>query len=500
MNENRASTVVVVACLLALGVMLGWFARQKLGTMAQQVDVVETAPISRERPDIFLITIDTLRADHLPMYGYERQTAPFLTELSRKSQMFMRMSSTSSWTVPSVASYITGLLPVQHGLSGAPSLPADAEEVIIEALSDDAVTLAEVLKEQGYDTYAIVANAHLPEESNFGQGFDDYTCVGFKRAPRVELSVERISRKIRNRHRPVFVWVHYFDPHDPYRKNSPVVYRWAKDFEAYQKERKKLDSPVKADTRPLQNLSILDLMKRDDMEPGDVGLSQVEVLYDSEIRLVDNHVQLLYGDLGIEDEDVVVITSDHGEEFREHGNMGHRMALYEESLHVPMFVSWPDVWKVPLQHEARISQADLAPTLAEIGGAAFPDGSITAKSFLPLLDGGERVQEFPVTAELVRMDGIRRRAIYDGNLKLIADLDDPQQHELYDLEADPEEQSNLAAQRPAYVSKLAASLDDQLSRQPRLEATLSNAQLSPETIQQLEAMGYIDTNKSGDEK
>ena len=498
MNNNRASTVVVVACLLMLGAMLGWFARQKLGTMALDAVVVDTAPPNRERPDIFLISIDTLRADHLPMYGYERMTAPFLAELSQNSHTFMNMTSTSSWTVPAVASYLTGLLPVQHGLSGAPSLPADATEVVIEALSNDAVTLAEVLKEAGYDTYAIVANAHLPEESNFGQGFDDYTCVGFKRAPRVELSVERIARKIRQRRRPVFVWVHYFDPHDPYRKNSPVVYRWAKDYEAYQKERKQLDSPVRANKRPLQNLSIIDLAKRDDMGPGDVGLSQVEALYDSEIRLVDNHVQLLYGDLGIEDEDVVVVTSDHGEEFREHGNLGHRLALYEESLHVPMFVSWPDVWKAPQQHEARISQADLAPTLAAIGGAEFADGSIQAQSFLGLLDGGEHKQDFPVTAELFRTDGIRRRAIYDGTMKLIVDLDDAGNHELYDLATDPDELDDLAARRPSYVNTLATTLESQLDGQPRLESTTSTTTLTPETIQQLEAMGYIDGAKNGE--
>lgn len=493
MSDNKPSTAVVVVCLLVLGGLAGWFGRDQLIPERAATGITAEAPApDRERPDIFFVIIDTLRADHLPAYGHDRMTAPWITDLGQRSHLFVSATATSTWTVPSAASYLTGLLPEQHGLSGAPSATGKIDEVEIEVLSDDAVTLAERLKENGYRTYAIVANAHMPAGSGFEQGFDEYICVGFKRAPRVQLAVERLSNEIRRRRQPVFVYVHYFDPHDPFRKNAPVVYGWQSDIDSYQDARKADKSLGAADRRPLQSLMMDDLLLRRDLRSGAGGLPYLEALYDSEIRLVDDHVQLLYGDLGIEDDDIVVLTADHGEEFRDHGKLGHRLNLYEESLRVPLMISWPAVWPAPGRIETRISLVDLVPTLAELGGAPVPAGELLAQSLVPLLDGGAWEQAHPVTAELIRTDGAHTRAVYDGSMKLIVDMDTPGAMELYDLAADPGETTDLAAERGGYAEQLAAVLREHLAGAPRLQVGTVETQLAPGVIEQLEAMGYLE--------
>ncbi len=501
MSDEKPSTAVVVACLLILGGLAGWFGREALIRDGGEPGpaAAEPEPFDRERPDIFLVVVDTMRADHLPAYGYSRMTAPWITGLGQRGTWFDATSATSSWTVPSVASYLTGLLPEQHGLSGAPSATGGSDTVEIEVLSDDAVTLAERLRDNGYKTYAVVANAHMPVGSGFEQGFDEYICVGFKRAPRVQLALERLSTEIQRRRQPVFVYVHYFDPHDPFRKNVPVVYGWQQDIDRYQDQRKEDLSLAATDRRPLQALLMEDLWRRTDLGVGGAGLPYLEALYDSEIHLADDHVQLLWGDLGIDDGDVVVVTADHGEEFREHGELGHRLNLYEETLRVPLLVSWPAVWPTPRRVAERISQADLAPTLAELGGVPVADGELLAQSLVPLLDGGEWEQRYPVTAELIRTDGQHTRAIFDGSMKLIVEVDGAGRRELYDLAEDPGEENDLAPHRAEYADRLAAALEQHLAGAPALQVRRLETEVAPGVVQQLEAMGYLEERDSDEE-
>ncbi len=485
MNDKGPSLWIVMACLLILGGLAGWFGEQLIG--AGGLDESSADPLAevREQPDIFLITIGNLRADHLPGYGYHRPTAPWLTEVSQGAHTFHNASATSSWDVPSLASAITGLLPVQHGMGAVADRTLSKTRMELRTLPSKATTLAERLKDAGYNTHAIVANPHLAKDTGFERGFDTYHNVGYARAPRVELAVERISADIRRRQRPVFVWVHFSDTHAPYRNYNPFLYTWVEGYDQYIKARKKDPELSKLNRRALPTLLMDELKRRDDLAAGSDGLTYLASLYDSEIRFIDDHIQLLYGDLGIEDEDLVVITADHGEEFRDHGNLGHRMALYEESVRVPLVFSWPAVWHESARTFERVSQIDLVPTLAEIAGAPIRQGELLARSLLPVLDGGDFVQDHPVTAELTHADGSRLLAIYDDTNKLIMDPQRPDDLQLFDLTADPQESKDLTAAMPDYSQELAAALTAHLEAAERFNNGVIEVELPAAFVEQI---------------
>ncbi|MDP6935727.1 MAG: sulfatase-like hydrolase/transferase, partial [Myxococcota bacterium] len=207
-----------------------------LGLLVGCVGVLSDGPgeakdgVAKERPpDIFLFTVDTLRADHLPIYGYARDTAPWLTSLAEQGLVFDNAYGTSSWTVPSVASMLTGMLPHQLGVRTPPVKNA----AIRPRLPDAAETVAEWLKGSGYATYAITSNAHLDTSQGFGQGFDFYQNVVFAPAQAVAKGVGEIREQVEDSRAPVFVWIHLFDPHDPYFRHEPWFDSWDPTYDEY---------------------------------------------------------------------------------------------------------------------------------------------------------------------------------------------------------------------------------------------------------------------------
>ena len=192
-----------------------------LGLLATFSYASETkSPITKKtHPSLLLITIDTLRADRLPFYGYKRNTAPFLGKLAEHGIVFTNAYSTSSWTVPAVTSMVTGVYPSSHGITRGSIKKAHVYRQV--RIPRKLPNLPEQLQALGYRTYAITANTHLMKDLGFGRGFDRYDCIGFCTAEKVNRVFLEWKQEIESQNSPVFVWLHYFDPHIPYIGRQP---------------------------------------------------------------------------------------------------------------------------------------------------------------------------------------------------------------------------------------------------------------------------------------
>ena len=429
---------------------------------------------SSTRPNVLLVTIDTLRADHVSSYGYYRRTTPFLDELSSQGVRFERAYSTSSWTVPAVASLLTSLPPSSHGLLYG-YITTDGNITDQQVLADEHLTLPEVFRDAGYRTYAVTANGHLAARFGFAQGFDRYVNIGFLNAPDVESSLRPIRQDLVDSS-PWFLWVHYFDPHTPYRA-YPLALADFLDGEDP-------ESPEILDLSRIPNRAGLVGLE---LQWGDRNHGLITALYDSEIRYVDEFVRRLVASVGLTDNDVIVVTSDHGEELVDHGDVGHGHSLYEEAIRVPMIIRLPG-----LEHAGRtvthpVSLVDLYPTLAARLGLENPREA-TGRDLGPLIEGHE-ADPVPVRVSVSKIENLE--ALILGSLKIISKRDEDAL-ELYDLSSDPQERRNLARLRPALTASLDGRLLSIMAREAAGAFEAETARLDDERLEALRHLGYID--------
>ena len=334
-------------------VLLHSFAIASMGLTA--CDSVDELP---KPPNILLVSIDSLRADHLGCYGYQRDTSPALDRFAAEGLRCETALAPTSWTLPSHVTMFTGLPPLGHGVL-----------VDRKALSEDAVCLAEVLKSRGYETAGFVGGPFLRSMHGLAQGFDTYddeTVVrplleshkGQTSPALVELARDWISSWLAGpRNRPFFVFLHLWDVHYDYTPPPP--------FDA-------MFDPDYTGTITAENFELGDHIFAG-MNASD--LRHIVALYDGEIRYTDGYVgQLLdfMEECELADETVIAITSDHGEEFFEHGMKGHRKNLYETTLRVPLLIRYPRLIRAgAILHDlARLE--DLAPTLFALAGIEQP--------------------------------------------------------------------------------------------------------------------------------
>jgi arylsulfatase A-like enzyme len=464
--------------LLALGVLL-----------------VACAPApAAARPNILLLTIDTIRADALGSYGYDRNTSPFLDSLAAESVVYTRAYATSSWTVPSVASMMTGLYPpshaVVHGAVGR------GEVYDQEVLPASLPLLAEELKALGYRTFGVAANTHLGADLGYGRGFDRYLCLGFATADSVNRTVLRWKDLILGRdapgagpgsdrtggNAPWFLWVHYYDPHHPYAEHRP----WFRDF---------VGTVTSADGRLLINAKDAPPKPPRRQTPEAKRFAELaRGLYDGEVRYTDEAVRALFAGFGGFDDALVVVAGDHGEEFLEHDGVIHCRTLYEESIRVPLFVRPAPAGGAggpkPGASTATVSLIDIPTTLLRAAGREPPAGW----SGLDLLDraatdaaGAAR----HVLAQLERnRDSGLLEALVGPRWKVVVNRL-TKREELYDLEKDPGERRNLARSDIARAQELLVEMERLRLSLPAPPDTIERRVLSEEAKTQLKGHGYI---------
>ncbi len=443
---------------------------------------------AREPPNLLFISLDTLRADHLGAYGYDRPTSPFLDRFAAKATLFTQYFSAAPYTLPAHASMLTGLFPPRHGAV------ADRDRFDTRRVA----YLPALLAEHGFLTAGFTGGGFLSNSFGFHDGFDRYGMIDpitardeepallspEERAARGQNDLDAIASWIEeNRGQRWFVFLHTFATHN---------------YEAPQGDVALFDTgPERVWSGSIQARLKHNSWIEDPPAPGDV--EHLLNLYDATIHYCDRRLERFFARLdggGFLDDAVVVVTSDHGEEFFEHGGLAHSVTLYDEMVRVPLIV------RLPGQSEGRIvrdpvSMADLAPTLVDLLGLPLLEDADGRSRKALLLGARDQEDATPIFAH-VETEYSRREALRRGPLKIIrGDTSSflknpaPAEWELFDLKSDGRERVNLAPQRAPGLEEMQAGLTAVSSLIQAGAVEGREAELSPELEAQLEQLGYI---------
>ena len=446
--------------LLVLAALLAGCARER--PAAEPATASARAPRGEGRPDVLLLTIDTLRADHLSAWGYPRETSPNLDRMAAEGVRFERAQVQWPKTAPSFASMFTATYPKDNGVVRRVGMPISCRLRL----------LAEEMRDLGYQTHAVVANGALGKEFFFDQGFDSYEEAWKVAGPDTpeptgahritDLALARVDRLEPGR--PVFLWIHYIDPHAPYRppREWRDLYQGDAHFRA--------GETVPVDRRARRRF--VGAIGRSQVVDGGSELAFYVARYDAEIRYVDAEVGRLVAGLeqrGLWQRMLTVMTSDHGESLGEHRYyFGHGMLAYQTCLHVPFVVRYPGVL-APRTDPAPVELLHLAPTILELAGAQLREARWgQGRSLLPRLRGEASGDATLAYSEAgYASDRMWLRAVHDGRFKLIFAPSAKDQRKmgrqgsayaLFDLAEDPGELRDVGEARPAERERLRAAL------------------------------------------
>ena len=437
------------------------------------------------RPNFLVILIDTLRRDHLSCYGYERATSPNIDRLAADGVVFDRCLTVAPWTYPTVKGLFSGRYP-------RAVVPAGGKEAQThEALPESITTLAEALRDRGYRTAALVDNPGLSPDLHYDQGFDEYGFLpagwNWTDTPPDEFLAAFIRQRDRSiipAHAPFFWYVHIIYPHMPYAPRPPFDGRFGPGYRTVTPEER----------------------------------NGVINCYDEEILMADDLVGRMVGALqacGLLDSTWIILVSDHGEAFWEHGVVGHGNSLQNEILRVPLIVRPPGGRASPRAHVARraripdpVTIIDLYPTLLDLAGAP-PGVSMDGISLRPLLASERSAARFRDRA-LMSENGhnpcIQAGACQDARYKLLftppdsitdaeaqARLTRGEDVALFDLAGDPGEQRDVRAERPMIARRMERQLKAHWVAADLERSSLAGEtkKLDPATVARLKALGYV---------
>jgi arylsulfatase A-like enzyme len=460
---------------------------------------------ARDAPrGVILLWADTLRKDHLDVYGYERETMPFVSRLAGEGARFENNFSQATWTKVSTPSLLTSLYPSSHGVKD-----------FSDFLPSSATTLAEVYRQAGYATVNFASNLFTGQFTNLHQGFEELHEDGsLPEAGSSKTSREYVDRLVRwiERHRdvPFFAFVHLYDPHDPFEPRPPYDRMWAdaSQKEAHEKELEAVRAVIQDPLAKAFGMPSREELAKAGIDP-EAYVSFDRDWYDGSIRGMDAEIgrilERLRG-LGIDSDTLVVFAADHGEEFLEHGRTFHGQSVYGELTRVPLIFRWPRRIAEGAVVDAVTETIDVMPTLLALSGIPIPDG-IQGQSLVPLLTGDESafrtrpaISEKAKTGEATGAPWPRDTesyAIVDSGFKLVhhpARKEGTPEYELFDAIEDPLDRTDLASRHPDQVKRLAELLDGwyKMANAARLPADSENTSgLSQQQLERLRSLGYI---------
>jgi len=467
---------------------------------------------------VILMMCDTLRKDHLSMYGHERDTAPYLARMASEGALFLDNVSQATWTKVSTPSIMTSLHPTSHGVLDFPDrLPAAAD------------TLAEVYRSAGYATVSYSSVLFTGKFTNLHQGFEELhegtsTSDPDYSAKTAREYVDRAADWIeRHADTPFFMFLHVFDPHDPFEPRAPYNTMWG-DLSGKEKHEEELTEMRKIIKDPLRNnfgMPSREEMIKSGVDPEEyVGFDKD--LYDGSIRGMDSEVARLIErlrELGIERDVQFAFISDHGEEFIEHGYMFHGQTVYGELAGVPLMLYRPGVIPEGVEIAETVRSIDLMPTLLDLSGLAAPENT-QGQSLVPLLaaardvPAGASLAEFaeplgwtpqPAVTQKAKVEGTfspppqdteSYGIVFDG-WKLVHNVvrhDGTTEFELFDHAADPLDLNNVAEQHADVVESLKARLAEwsemvEEGKLPKDDAVAEG--LDAEELERLRSLGYV---------
>ncbi|MDX1502513.1 MAG: sulfatase [Thermoanaerobaculia bacterium] len=419
------------------------------------------ASCSSPPPNLILISLDTLRPDHVGAYGYERDTTPNLDALAARGALFETAYAHAPNTAPSHTSLLTSLYPTvhgvwNHGIGLDPSVP----------------TLAGILAENGYDTAAWVQLVG----STYQSGFATYQYIGDPETSGKGFGsfrpVERMLEWIDGRERPFFLFVHTYDVHLPYEPRRKDVRRFAGRAAAEGLRRRIPQWYVRK-------------LNRGEWELTDEVVELLVAYYDAELFRLDELLGRFFDGLaerGLEDRTVIAVVSDHGEEFGERGQFGrHSYSLREEILRVPLILAGPGVPE-GVRTDVRVGLVDVAPSLLRLAGLEPPAG-FQGRDLAPVWSGGETEHRTVLAGKRLRHVLLEGPYKYETN------------HKLFHLGTDPGERRDLAGRLPEIARRMRARARHLVEEHRRLGEGIASAgprHLTPEQRKTLRALGYVD--------
>ncbi len=429
-------------------------------------------------PNIVMIVIDCLRADHLGCNGYGRDTSPAINALSGAGLFFQQAYANAPWTKPSVASLFTSLHPRLHGVVDSGS-----------TLPDRALTLAEILRNAGYRTWFFNGgNVFLKPPFKFDQGFEKHVYRPHRTHTGAHVTTDFVAGAFAAGKSRFFAYLHFMDAHTPYTKNphnSRFVERHDPRF--IPGNRKSLFNKV----RGMLNNGTL----------SEAAMQHIVSLYDGQIRFVDDQIKTILFALqqnNMLDDTVFIITSDHGDEFGDHGSFEHGHTLYNELLHIPLIIAGPGIAKRSVRTPVRL--LDLAPTVLSICGIPAPPAVFEGVDLTVVADdasGGH----LPVYASGV-LYGSEKYCLIKNDVKIVFTTNDTSGKwklvgparkegvEVYDLAVDPDEREAVGGNNQA-VDMLTAALEAHKNTPPLFSEKADVVVIDADMQDKLEALGYV---------
>lgn len=444
------------------------------------------------RPSIVLILVDTLRRDYLGFHGFQGPISPNLDWLARESVVFENAFTQAPWTKPSVASLLTSLHPDTHGLDNHEGLfgPRQNQALTTGVLPAEAVTLAEALKGAGYRTAAFVANPWIHGRYGFDQGFEFYEVM--ETLPEILERARGFVRK--DEGRPFFLYLHFMDVHGPY--DAPE-----EDFHAMGTSPSlavRTEPPAGVLGKLPPYLAGIPWFGEGEFQNRTFGeviafrltrSQTVRARYAANVLDFDRRIAPFLNDVRnseLDQNTILLLTSDHGEELLEHGGWDHGFNLYDQQIRVPLLIRTPGA-----RDRARVTPAanlvDVMPTLLALANVDAPKG-IEGEDLL----GAERTDEASFSAATKHREGVhavrteRYKLISDGKTGTVS---------LFDLEADPGEYRDIASENEAEKRKLLGLLSQHIEQARRSRLHPESAVIPEEIRKRLESLGYLKETK-----
>jgi arylsulfatase A-like enzyme len=449
----RAAILITIACLLAS---------------------CQRSEFAVKKPNIIFLMLDTLRADHMGGYGYERDTTPNLDAFASENLKADFAVSTAPWTPTSVASMFTGLYPSSHGM-----IPPNDREIAkskMSKLASSHLTMAEILKGNGYKTIAVSPNPWITKEFGYTQGFDEYYYLHREIAAEITESGREVidAWSKTDQKQPFFLYLHFFDPHDPYTPPDEFKNKFSAPL---------TQSPFLYDAKMQEEIN----------------------RYDGEINYLDSELGKFFEYLKskkIYEDAFIVVVSDHGEQFMEHGSLRHGYNLFNEEIHVPLLMKTGRDIDKGRKIKETVSTLDLLPTILHRIG-------LTAAPHLP---GISLMNEAGVKKRKGVMSEIRRvfdqKSVTDGaGARMILELpyslsryrvtDDLNSWNSSKLVGVFDSKNEYACKMPitdlALQARLKGTFDETLADAVKSVVLIESesAEIKDETLEQLKSLGYL---------
>jgi choline-sulfatase len=419
---------------------------------AVQVDLA-SLPLKYKDHNLVFVSFDALQAAHVGALGYERDTTPALDAFAADSFLFARAHSVSSWTVPSSMTWFTGVYPSEHRMVNKFAVYNHLEQTParLQDLAPELVTLAELLKQHGYATGGFTGNAGVSGGFGYEAGFDTYYDERGKFGSFDQSIPEALAWLREHRDEKFFLFLHGYDAHGQSTPEEGFDYRF-------------VDKSY--DGRYLGSEQEQETLREEGLEKGAISLREEDVhfwraIYDEKIQRADKkfrHFLAEFDSLGLTGKTLFVLTSDHGTEFYEHRRFDHGFTLYQEQIHVPLVIRLPGQQGGRVVDD-RVSSVDLMPTIVDLLDLQLPEeqlNQLRGESLTAAMLG--RAPPRDVISETdYREFTFKRSIVSPDGWKLIVTLESSER-ELYQLDDDPEERTNLASERPEIVDRLQVRL------------------------------------------